>query len=324
MSGRPQANLKPLDVSPLFQPLSVRQKVLRNRIVMPPMVVLRGLTTPEGIEWYGRHAQGRVGLVIVEATGVSQFGTAFTAENLRPLTQAIHAGGALAAIQLFPSSLDSAQAPAQLSRKQLAQMLEDYRVAAETCAGAGFDGIEPHGAHGYLLNQFFSPVQNQRSDEYGGSPDNRMRLALEIVSSIRTICDKHEMILLYRHTPVGQGYGIEESLVLGRRLVEAGVDVLDISPASINQPGDRSAPFRDVGVPIIAVNELDRISRALEVLNEGRADLIAIGRGLIADPDWPIKVKSGEFDEIIECTYCDEKCFGNLRQGIPVECTQWE
>ena len=324
MSGKPQANLESLDVSPLFQPLNVRTKTLRNRIVMPPMVVLRGLTTPEGIEWYGRHAQGGVGLVIVEATDVSRFGTAFTAENMSPLTEAIHAGGALAAIQLRPSRRDSAQPPAQLSRKQLTQMLDSYRIAAETCAGAGFDGIEPHGAHGYLLNQFFSPVQNQRTDEYGGSLDNRMRLARDIVSAVRPICDKHEMILLYRHTPVGQGYGIEESLVLGRRLVEAGVDILDISPASINQPGDHSAPFKGLGVPIIAVNELDRVSRALEVLNEGRADLVAIGRGLIADPDWPTKVKSGQFDAIIECTYCDEKCFGNLRQGIPVECTQWE
>jgi len=150
-----------------------------------------------------------------------------------------------------------------------------------------------------------------------------MRLAIRIVDAIHPVCDTNNLLLLYRHTPVGEGYGIEESLVLAQALVAAGVDILDISPASIEQPGDRAAPFKSLGVPIIAVNQLDRVERALEVLNQERADLVAIGRGLIADPDWPNKVQSGRFDEIIQCTYCDVKCFGNLDKGIPVECTQW-
>ena len=106
-------------------------------------------------------------------------------------------------------------------------------------------------------------------------------------------------------------------------MVKAGVDILDISPASAERPGDRAAPFKKLGVPVIAVNELDEIERALEVLNEGRADLVAVGRGLIADPDWPTKVREGRFDDIVACIRCDEGCFGNLREGIPIECTQW-
>jgi 2,4-dienoyl-CoA reductase-like NADH-dependent reductase (Old Yellow Enzyme family) len=97
-----------------------------------------------------------------------------------------------------------------------------------------------------------------------------------------------------------------------------------MSPSSIDAPGDRAAPFKRFGVPVIAVNELDQVERALEVLNQGRADLVAVGRGLIADPDWPIKVREGRFDEIVKCIRCDIKCFGNLREGIPIECTQWE
>ncbi len=313
-----------LDTAPLFEPLTVKGKTLRNRVVMPPMVVLRGLTTPEGVEWYGRRARGGVALVIVEATAVNRFGTELTGENLRPLVDAIHDGGALAAIQLFPHTFGQTVAPADLSQDDIDAILNGYRVAAATCAEAGFDGVEPHGAHGYLLNQFFSPPQNERRDEYGGDLEGRMRMALDVTAITREGAGDG-LILLYRHTPVADGfYGMEESLVLARELVALGVDILDISPGSADAPGDRAAPFKPLGVPVVAVNRLDRVERALEVLHEGRADLVAVARGLIADPDWPNKVREGRLDDIVECTYCDEKCFGNLREGIPIECTQWE
>ncbi len=311
------------DLSPLFKPLFVRGKTLRNRIVMPPMVQLRPLTSSEGIAWYARHAQGGVGLVIVEATGVDRFGDEFTAANLKPLVTAVHEHGSLIAIQLFPGTRGQGFAPADMSTDDIDTLVTRYRRAAEQCAEAGFDGVEPHGAHGFLLNQFFSPIQNTRSDAYGGSLENRMRLALRIVEAVRPIC-ADTMLLLYRHTPVGAGYGIDESLVLAEALVNAGVDILDISPASVEQAGDRAAPFTRFGVPVVAVNELDESSRALETLNKHRADLVAIGRGLIADPDWPIKMLEGQEDAIIRCIRCDVKCFGNLRKGIPIECTQWE
>ncbi len=310
------------DTTLLFAPLSVKGKVLRNRIVMPPMVVLRGLTTPEGVEWYGRHARGGVALVIVEATAVNRFGSELTAENLKPLVDAIHAGGALAAIQLFPVSFGRPVSPAMLKRDELDGILASYRAAARICREAGFDGAEPHGAHGYVLNLFFSPVKNRRKDEFGGDLPNRMRMALRVVEATREGIGP-DRLLLYRHTPVGQGYGIEESVTLAEELVKAGVDILDISPSSVEFPGDRAAPFKRLGVPVITVYHLDEVERAVEALREGRADLIAIGRGLIADPDWPIKVKEGRLDEIVKCTRCDEMCFGNLKKGIPIECSQW-
>lgn len=311
-----------IDVTPLFAPLEVRGKRLRNRIVMPPMVTLRNLVSPDGIEWYSRRARGGVALVIVEATSVNRFEGELTADGLRGLVGAIHAGGALAAIQLFPVARGVPVTPAQLSTAQLDQMVSEYERAAEICAAAGFDGIEPHGAHGFVLNQFFSPEQNTRTDEYGGTLENRMRLARRIVRAVRHVCGD-DMMVLYRHTPEGPGYGIAESLTFAEALVADGVDILDLSPSSIRAPADHAAPFRALGVPVIAVNELDRVERALEALAAGRADLIAVGRGLIADPDWPTKVREGRFDEIIHCIRCNEKCFGNLERGLPIECSQW-
>ena len=316
-----------IDVSPLFQPLKVKNRELRNRIVMPPMVTVRGITTDDGITWYAARARGGAGLVIVEATAVNRFGKDLTVESLRPLVDTIHEGGALAAIQLFPVTFDfpstvEPPTPNTLDTQGIREIVDNYTVAADICVKAGFDGVEPHGAHGYLINQFFSPEKNTRTDEYGGSLENRMRFAMQIVEAVWPACEQG-MLLLYRHTPIGKGYGMEESLILARKLVDAGVDILDISPSSDEAPGDRAEPFKKFGAPVIAVGELDAPERALEAITQDRADLVAIGRGLIADAYWPKKVQEGRFNEIVECTKCDELCFGNLREGKPIACKEW-
>ena len=316
-----------VDTSPLFEPLEVRSKLLRNRLVMPPMVQLRNITSPEGVEWYRERAAGGAGLVIVEATAVNRFGTELTVGSLRPLVDAIHAGGALAAIQLFPITFDFPRsepppAPADVSIDDIARIVDEFHHAASICWGAGFDGVEPHGAHGYLINQFFSQEKNTRTDQYGGSLENRMRFGLSIVNTVKPACSDG-MLLLYRHTPVGKAYDMDDSLTFCSKLVEAGVDILDISPSSDEVPGDRAEPFKRFGVPVIAVGALDVPERAAEVLAEDRADLVAIGRGLIADAYLPKKMKDGRLHEIIECTKCDELCFGNLRQGVPIACVEW-
>jgi NADPH2 dehydrogenase len=316
-----------VDLSPLFNPLKVKDKEIPNRIVMPPMVTVRGIITPEGITWYSARARGGAGLVIVEATSVNKFGTDFTVETLKPLVDAIHQGGALAAIQLFPVTFDfpstvEPPTPDELDQAGIDAILADYGRAAAICAEAGFDGIQPHGAHGYLINQFFSQEKNTRTDQYGGSLENRMRFGLSIVNTVKPACSDG-MLLLYRHTPVGKAYDMDDSLTFCSKLVEAGVDILDISPSSDEVPGDRAEPFKRFGVPVIAVGALDVPERAAEVLAEDRADLVAIGRGLIADAYLPKKMKDGRLHEIIECTKCDELCFGNLRQGVPIACVEW-
>jgi len=308
------------DVAPLFQPLVVKGHTLRNRLVMPPMVTNRFIGGPDGIAWYREHAAG-VGLVIVEATSVNRFGRDLDRENLAALAAAIHDAGALAAIQLFPVDFGADMKPAGLAVEAIHGIVAKYRVAARLCADAGFDGVEPHGAHGFVLNQFFSPLENRRTDDYGGPPASRARLGLEIVQAAREGLGP-DRLLLYRHTPVGEGYALDDSLAFAAALVPAGVDILDISPASDQLPADRAAPFRRFGVPVIAVNLMDEVERALAALREQRADLIAIGRGLIADPQWPQKVRAGRLDDIVRCIRCDRGCFGNLDQGRPIACTQ--
>jgi NADPH2 dehydrogenase len=310
-----------LDASSLFQPLSVGSKTLPNRIVMPPMVVNRGITTQAACEWYGRHARAGAGLVIVEATDVTGFAGRYRAADLAPLAEAIHQGGALAALQLFPGVRGQTTAPADLDRGQIEELVQGYAAAAAICAEAGFDGVEIHGAHGFLLNQFFSAEQNARQDAFGGTLAGRMALGVRVTRAVREALPA-ETLLLYRHTPVGPGYTLEESIELGRELVDAGVQILDLSPSSIEAPGDRAAPFRALGVPLITVNDLDLVERALEVLRQSRADLVAVGRGLIADPEWPAKVREGRLDEIVRCIKCDG-CFDDLRAGRPVGCVQW-
>jgi len=311
------------DIRELFAPLTVRQWTFRNRIVMPPMVTCRDITAPDGAAWYGRRAAGGAGMVIVEAMGVTDFGTELTDGNLRPLVDAVHEQGALIGFQLFPIKRGTDRSVNELTDVDIQIMIEQYVAATRICRDAGFDAIEPHGAHGFLLNRFFSAAHNHRSDAYGGSPEKRMRLALEIVSAVRDAAGD-DLLVLYRHTPVMDGgYDLDASLELARRLVACGVDILDISPSG-EVPGELAAPFRACGVPVIAVGRMDEPERATEAFGEGRADLIAVGRGLIADPDWPMKVREGRWEAIVRCRKCDEMCFGNLRRGEPIACTQWE
>ena len=307
----------------LSEPLTIAGRPCRNRVVMPPVVTVRDPVSAEGVSWYGEHAAGGPGLVIIEATGVPRFGEDITVATLRPLVDAIHDGGALAAIQLFPVHFGSDAEVDTTSLAGIAAIVNQYRVAARICAEAGMDGVEPHGAHGYLLNRFFSPAENHRTDEYGGSLENRMRLGLGLVRAVVEEVGP-ELFVLYRHSPVQEeSYGLEDSLPFARRLVDAGVAVLDISPSSDRGLADLAAPFMGLGAAVIAVGSMDEAGRAHEALGQGRCDLVAVGRGLIADPQWPLKVQAGQWDCVVKCTKCNTKCFGNLKKGVPIACTQW-
>jgi 2,4-dienoyl-CoA reductase-like NADH-dependent reductase (Old Yellow Enzyme family) len=307
----------------LFENLRLGRLVLRNRIVVPPMYQIRSLTSPAGLAWYRRFAAGGAGLVIVEGTSAFRFAKgALTPENLKPLVDAIHQEGAAAVVQLFPLTSGWPSEPAALSRAQIEEMIRACGIAGEVCRAAGFDGVEPHGAHGFALNRFFMPDLNQRRDEFGGSFENRIRMGLRIVEEIRRRTDP-EFLVFYRHTPVGTAYSLEESLAFAKALVAAGVQVLDISPAKKERVADLAAPFKALGVPVIAVNGMDDPDAACEALKEKRCDLVGLGRQLIADAEWPRKIREGRFDEIVTCLKCDQGCYGRISKGAVVECEVW-
>jgi len=322
-----------ISYAPLFEPLEVRGHTFRNRIVMPPMVTVRDILTDAGRAWYAEHARGGVSMVIVEATPLGLL----VEENLGPLRElvdAIHAGGALAGVQLFTNGqpepaevfFEPPLDPHDLSREQLVGLIDHFARAAAVCRQAGFDAVEPHGAHGYFLMRCFSTHDNRRTDRYGGDVEGRMRTALEICRKIRAAVDEG-MLLLYRHTPVEEveaGYGLADTIRLATGLAAEGVDVFDISPSHGDRDGEYSEAVKlSSHRPVIARGELDEPDRALAVLTNERADLIAVGRGLIADPEWPNKVREGRLDEIVTCVRCNEKCYGNLKKRIPIACTQW-
>ena len=317
----------------LFEPMDVRGKTFRNRIVMPPMVTVRNILTDEGRAWYVERARGGVALVIVEATPLGLL-VDDSLPALRLLVDAVHAEGAMVAIQLFTNGqpepgtvfFEDPLDPHDLTRKQFTGLMDHFARAAKVCRRAGFDGVEPHGAHGYYLMRCFSTHHNQRTDEYGGAVDNRMRTAVEVCRKIRDAVGD-DTLLLYRHTPVEEveaGYGLADSIRLAVALVAEGVDILDISPSHGERDGEYSEAVRLAAHgPVIARGGLDEPDRALSMLANSRADLIAVGRGLIADAEWPNKVREGRLDEIVKCIRCDEKCFGNLKKRIPIACTQW-
>jgi len=319
----------------LFEPLTAKTMHLKNRIVMPPMASNMRVITDQSRAYYAERAKGGVGLIIVEATVLRRFESPEFVEGLYRLTEDVHQDGTQIAIQLYFEGQDAHGAQIAVSRTGDARAitLEEIKTApgrfanaAQKAKVAGFDAVELHSAHGHFFNQFFSPIANQRTDEYGGDLEGRMRMGLSCVRGTRqAVGDDYP--ILYRHTPVEEaadGYTIEDTLQFASRLVDAGVDILDISPSNGGKEhADLAAPVtRAVDVPVIAVGGMEDPDAAEAVLQEGKADLVAIGRGLIADPFWPQEVEQGRQDQIIECIKCEEFCYGNLRKGIPIGCTQ--
>jgi len=332
-----------LSADPLFAPYTVRGHTLRNRVVMAPMATLRGITTSRGVRWYGEHAEGGVGLVIVESTPVARFldscaneAARLTAANLRPLVDAIHAGGALCVLQLYPETpaLPPGANANTVPAEALRELPAAYATAAQVCAEAGFDGVEPHGAHGYLLNVLASTQTNTRADEYGVPG----RLTCDVLRAVRAALPDAALVL-YRHSVAGGAHlgpdadcdpaAAEETAKLSFQLRDAGVNVLDVSPGGCSQHvGKITAMIRAApggsALPLISVGGMDNPVAARTALRSGCCDLVAIGRGLVADPDWCNKVRDGREDTIIRCIRCNMWCMNNLQQHQPISCLRWD
>ena len=327
----------------VFEPLLISRTVLKNRIVMAPTYTLMDVASDRARAYYSERARGGVGTLIVEGTDVESFRSKSFIGKLRKLSNEIHKFGAAAIIQLSQSDvLDGGKVTVSTaSLEQVERIIDNFAVAALGAEEAGFDGAEIHGAHRYLYSQFFSPRHNHRVDSYGASLEGRMRLGIDCLKAMRERVSS-DFLLFYRHTPeetaredlledgefvtspVKDGYTLEETLQFVQGLEQNGLDVIDISPSTRRNgvhAGLAGEVKQAVRIPVVAVGGMNVPEVVEKTLEEGRADLAAICRGLLADPFWVEKVKDHREEEIIECIRCNS-CLNNLFDGIPISCTQ--
>ena len=313
----------------LQDPLQVKKVELPNRIVFPPiqtrLATVDGAVTDEFLEHYTRRSK-ELGLLIVEHGYVSHQGrmgrnelgmhvdalidglTQFTnrIHTLRtPLIIQLNHGGALCKKEvtgkqpIAPTSIGEAK---ELTNDKAENIIVDFELSTERALKAGFDGVELHGAHGFLLNQFFSPLTNRRRDKYGGSLENRMKFPLEVVDRVKKRVG--EKLLLYRLGSDDlnpKGTSIEDSIAFARRLVDAGVDIIDVSGGIC---GSRPPNLQDIqgffipqaqkikaaiNVPVIGVGGIINPQYANQLIREEQVDLVAVGRELLKNPEWAQK-----------------------------------
>ena len=370
--------MKKYEAGILFQPVKFASVTARNRIVMAPMVTNFAdpddeVTAPQ-IQYYSERARGGTGTIIVEAShirkdvritsrqigsyndrfmpGLSRLASAIKSEGAIALLQLLHGGPKvlpdLRCESASPVSVRVAQVPRQLSLSDLRQIRKAYVRAASRVKKAGFDGVELHAAHLYLLSAFLSPYTNQRMDEYGGSLINRTRLLREIVEDIKSELGAHWPIWVRMNAceALEPGLSLEEGQDIAKILVETGVDAIHVSayvlpinkkitnlvhirvgaiPLKNSPPGPllkyAAAIKKTVDVPVIAVGKLDDPQFAANAVRGGKCDLIALGRQLLCDPYWSLKVKGGSPGKIVHCNYCNT-CHTAQQRGEDVRCTQ--
>ncbi len=194
----------------------------------------------------------------------------------------------------------SFQVPTALDKTGIQRVIDGFVAAAKRAEQAGFDTVEIHAAHGYLLNQFLSPLANHRTDEYGGSLENRMRLLLEITDAVRAVwpAGKPLLVRLSVSDNAEGGWTVEDSVVLSRELKARGVDAIDCSSGGFAQGRIASAPAYQVNfaaavkkgaeIPTMAVGLLGDVKEANDIITNGDADFIALARGALNDPNWPV------------------------------------
>ncbi|BDG32528.1 FAD-dependent oxidoreductase [Parageobacillus thermoglucosidasius] len=355
----------------VFEPIKIGNLQLKNRLVVPPMVTnycnTDGTVTERYIAYHEARAKGGWGLIITEATAVDERGKGFhnmaglwsddQIESHSRLTERVHQHGGKIAVQLYhagrqtgshitgvqpvaPSPIKDPtmdETPRELTKEEIKEIIEKFGDAALRAKKAGYDAVEIHGGHGYLINQFLSPFSNKRTDEYGGTLMNRARFAVEIIENVRKKVGKHFPILFRISTVefVEGGLTIEDTKVIARMLEQAGADAIHcstgvyktmmyvIQPAAV--PHGFSVSFaaeikKVVSIPVIAVGRINDPLIAESVLLSDKADLISMGRAALADPELPNKAKEGKLDEILPCIGCVQGCIGRLLKGLDICC----
>jgi 2,4-dienoyl-CoA reductase-like NADH-dependent reductase (Old Yellow Enzyme family) len=316
----------------LFSPITIRGVTARNRLWISPMCQY-SVTARDGVptDWHlvhlGSRAVGGAGVVIAEATAVEERGrisaqdlglwrdeqaaaferiTRFVAgQGAIPGVQLAHAGrkaDVAGAIAPSPLAFRGMAEPREMAAADLRAVVSAFTAAAGRAARAGFRAVEIHMAHGYLLHQFLSPLSNQRTDAYGGSFENRVRLPLEVAGAVRAAWPP-ELPLFVRISATDWaegGWDIEQSVELARRLGQVGVDLIDVSSGGLSPdqnirigPGYQ-VPFservrREAAICTGAVGLITQPRQADAIVREGRADVVLVARQSLRDPYWPLR-----------------------------------
>jgi NADPH2 dehydrogenase len=315
----------------LLSTITIKQKQFRNRIVMPPLyselAMDDGGITVEHFDYYTKRARAGVGLIIVEHSFVDPEGRAGEKQvgihndimvgGLNKLANAIKDTGAVAVIQIShagsntkvvefpkgPSPIphpNSGIVPKEMGCEEMKNIRKAFAMAALRAKNAGFDGVEVHGAHGYVLNQFFSPITNTRTDEYGGNVENRMRFPIEVVKAVREAVGE-KYLVLYRlgaDDKMEGGLTIEDSKLFAGELQNY-VDIIDVSGGLRGGRWDGMTPGVfvplsaaikiTVNVPVIVTGRITEPKMADQIIREGKADFVGIGRAQLRDENWAKK-----------------------------------
>lgn len=356
--------------SALFSPIALGRLTIKNRVVMAPMLVCYGLSSgevsPRQLDYYEARARGGVGMIVVEAACIHHSGRE-TANQLRidsaryisgleHLAETIKAHGVAAFIQLLhagrqtsslvtgeqpvaPSPIPcpvTREMPRELGVDEIKGLELAFVEAARNASRAGFDGVELHAAHGYLINQFLSPHINRRRDEYGGGLENRMRFLINILAGIkRTEPGLIISVRLNMDDFVPGGLQLEESIEIAARLEKEGANLIHCSSGtyesglnSIEPPSYREGwraylageLKKRVKIPVISGGMVSNPAFADQLIAGEQADFVFLGRALLADPDWAQKARQGSGDRIRPCLVCN-RCIDSAFKELGARCT---
>lgn len=320
----------------LFQPITIKCLTIKNRIVMPPMCMYCATETGMATEWHALHyatrAVGGVGLIIVEATGVSPEGRISShdlglwddrhVEGLSAIVQAVHANGAKIGLQIShagrkceaadmvieaPSPIrysEDSPLPREMSEADILETVEQFKAAAIRADKAGFDMIQIHAAHGYLINEFLSPLTNHRQDQYGGGIENRVRFLKEVLEAVLSVWPE-EKPLEVRITAedYAEGGNQAEDLAAMLNLIKPlGIDSVNVSTGGLLPVVPKAFPGYQLphaeiiktstGLPVAAGGLLSDPQMIDAAIAEGKADMIYLGRELLRNPYWALNASA--------------------------------
>jgi 2,4-dienoyl-CoA reductase-like NADH-dependent reductase (Old Yellow Enzyme family)/thioredoxin reductase len=350
----------------LFEPYQVGSLNLKNRIVMAPMVMCMagqdGSVSEHMVNYYTRRAEGGCALVIVEGTsvdplldvhnqlridddtfipGMAGLAKAIKKNDVKAMLQLGHPGKQMPSMggkkPIAPSDVPDPVFKSQvhvLTVEEIHHLVVLYVQAAVRAMKAGFDGVEIHGAHGYLISSFLSPFDNVRNDEYGGNTQKRAQFAVEIISGIKKELGDFPVFIRISAEQFTDGIHLDEAKKSVYFLENAGADAIHVSAGRyatiqwlvqpMTQPQGCLIPItseikRVARTPVIAVGRIGTPQLAEQILQNGNADLIALGRPLLADPDYPKKAFSGASAQIKPCIGCNT-CFDIVFKLQPYRC----